>query len=146
MLWQSAAETKAHRCNVNRITKTPSQKTLRNDWMTYLLLHYGNMSNAAFSLGLVAVPGQQLSFSYTQNTLGVLSGARWSKHLSHLCLGLAVGAVISLHHVTPGTDGCQLLSVQRNYGYSLSKHAVCFALLNSRGGDGGVLFQLDSPS
>lgn len=45
-----------------------------------------------FFLSLVAVPGQQLSFSYTQNTLGVLSGARWSKHLSHLRLGLAVGA------------------------------------------------------
>lgn len=47
--------------------KTPLQKTLQNDWMTYLLLHYGNMTNAALSLSLVAMPGQQLSFSYTQS-------------------------------------------------------------------------------
>lgn len=59
---------------------------------------------------------------------------------------VSLGAPIALHHVTPGTDGCQPPSIQRNYGYSFPKHAVCFTLLNSRGGDGTVLFQLDSPS
>lgn len=62
--------------------------------------------------------------------------ARWSKHLSHLCWGLAVGAVICLHPVQMGGSFSPCRGIM---GSSFPKHAVCFTLVNSSGGWRGPL-------